>query len=242
VPSRPSLPYIVRPIADRPAPIHLNPNADLAERVLLPGDPQRALAIAQSLLEAPRMFNTRRGLWGYTGRAADGELVTVQSTGMGGPSAAIVIEELAALGARTFVRVGTCGALRHGLALGELVVATDALAFDGASRALGSGSRALPDERLTHALLATGARGVTVASTDLFYDAGPDRDGLASSGAEVVEMESAALFTLAARRSLSAASLLAVTDLLAGGRRRIADDELEELGRRLGEVALSALA
>src|SRR6185503_17591059 len=91
--------------------IHLKPATELAERVLLPGDPHRALAVAQDLLDAPKMFNHTRGLWGYTGVAADGEPLTVQSTGMGGPSAAIVTEELIALGARRLVRIGTCGAL-----------------------------------------------------------------------------------------------------------------------------------
>ena len=73
------------------APIHLRPTAPLAERVLLPGDPGRALALAQSLLCEPRMFNHHRGLWGYTGAAPDGEPLTIQATGMGGPSAAIVL-------------------------------------------------------------------------------------------------------------------------------------------------------
>ena len=81
-------------------PNHIRPAAELAERVLLPGDPGRALAVAQALLEQPpRMFNHARGLWGYTGTAPDGELLTVQATGMGGPSTAIVCEELIALGA-----------------------------------------------------------------------------------------------------------------------------------------------
>src|SRR5437764_10207310 len=90
-------------------PIHLQPTAPLAERVLLPGDPGRALLLGQALLAEPKMFNHNRGLWGYTGTAADGEPLTIQSTGMGGPSAAIVISELADLGARRLVRVGTCG-------------------------------------------------------------------------------------------------------------------------------------
>ena len=84
----------------RAVPIHLRPAAALAERVLLPGDPHRALAVAQLLLDQPRMFNHARGLWGYTGTAADGLPLSVQSTGMGGPSAAIVVEELIELGAR----------------------------------------------------------------------------------------------------------------------------------------------
>ncbi len=107
-----SLPY-GPPIATTAA-IHMNPAAELAERVLLPGDPHRALAMAQSLLEAPVMFNHNRGLWGYTGVAPDGDLLTVQATGMGGPSAAVVVEELLDLGAATLVRVGTCGAFADG--------------------------------------------------------------------------------------------------------------------------------
>src|ERR687890_1431442 len=103
-------------------PNHLRPTAELAERVLLPGDPGRALAVAQVLLETPpKMFNHARGLWGYTGVAPDGEPLTVQATGMGGPSAAIVVEELIALGATRLVRVGTCGALVDGFALGDLL-------------------------------------------------------------------------------------------------------------------------
>src|SRR5580658_2343536 len=131
-------------------PIHLRPTADLAERVLLPGDPGRALALAQSLLEGPRMFNHHRGLWGYTGPAKeDGEPLTIQSTGMGGPSAAIVLQELILLGVRRAIRVGTCGALDGGLALSDLVVAREALAADGTSRALGAGERIAADRELT---------------------------------------------------------------------------------------------
>ena len=95
-------------------PIHLHPTAPLAERVLLPGDPGRALALAQALLVEPRMFNHNRGLWGYTGAAPDGEPLTIQSTGIGGPSAAIVLSELIALGVQRAIRVGTCGALPTG--------------------------------------------------------------------------------------------------------------------------------
>src|SRR3712207_9484532 len=106
-----------------PAPIHIHPTAPLAARALLPGDPGRALALAQELLSEPRMFNHNRGLWGYTGAAADGEPLLIQSTGMGGPSAAIVLEELCDLGVARAVRVGTCGALDAALELGDLVVA-----------------------------------------------------------------------------------------------------------------------
>ncbi|HEX4345494.1 MAG TPA: hypothetical protein VHZ31_08035, partial [Solirubrobacteraceae bacterium] len=78
--------------------VHIHPTAALAPRALLPGDPGRALLLAQLLTSAPKMFNHNRGLWGYTGIASDGEPLTIQSTGIGGPSAAIVLEELCDLG------------------------------------------------------------------------------------------------------------------------------------------------
>ena len=224
-----------------PDPIHLNPATEVAERVLLPGDPQRALAVAQALLEGPKMMNARRGLWGYTGTAADGELVTVQSTGMGGPSAAIVAEELIGLGARVLLRIGTCGALTDDLSLGELVAVEAAIAADGTSRALGAGDRAEPDAELT-ARLASDAAPVTVVSTDVFYET---RDGIEESwvaaGAQAVEMESATLFTVARRRGVRAASLLAVTDLLAGERERMEQEAVDAVGVELGAAALRAL-
>jgi DeoD family purine-nucleoside phosphorylase len=222
--------------------IHLNPATDVAERVLLPGDPQRALAVAQALLEDTKMMNTRRGLWGYTGRAPDGELVTVQSTGMGGPSAAIVAEELIELGARVLLRIGTCGALTDDLELGELLAVDAVLAEDGTSRALGAGERAEPDAELTRRL-SEAATAATVVSTDVFYET---RDGIqegwVARGARAVEMEAAALFTVAARHEgVRAACLLAVSDKIAGERRRMDQEQLEAVGVRLGEVALAAL-
>ena len=227
-----------------PEPIHLNPATAVAERVLLPGDPQRALAVSQALLEAPKMMNARRGLWGYTGEAPDGGLVTVQSTGMGGPSAAIVAEELIGLGARVLLRIGTCGALTGHLSLGELVAADAAICADGTSRALGAGERAEPDPELTERLAAAPAvRRATVVSTDVFYE---EREGVeeawVDAGAEAVEMESATLFTVARRRGVRAAALLGVTDVLAGKRERLAQQEVDGLGIRLGEAALAALA
>ena len=103
-----------------PETLHLRPHEPVAERVLLPGDPGRALRLAQQLITGmPKMLNHNRGLWGYSGIASDGHPLTVQATGMGGPSAAIVVEELVMLGARRLLRVGTCGALDPSLALGR---------------------------------------------------------------------------------------------------------------------------
>ncbi len=221
-------------------PVHLHPTETLAERVLLPGDPGRALLLANALLERPRMFNHNRGLWGYTGTAADGAPLSIQSSGMGGPSAAIVITELAELGARRFVRVGTCGALHPDLRLGELLLVTEAIAADGASRALCASDRAAPDARLSEAIRASGqTRPATVASTDLFYDG--DEPALARAGADAVDMETATLFALARNRKLQAASLLIVSDLILPTRTRIDPDALKEAEHRAGEIAATAL-
>ena len=227
-----------------PATLHLRPSAPLAERVLLPGDPHRALTVAQALLDGPKMFNHNRGLWGYTGVARDGELLTVQATGMGGPSAAIVVEELIDLGARTLLRIGTCGALREGFGLGELVAATDVIGTDGTSAALGAGPRLTPDDALTAALTAAGARPVTALTTDLFYDPREDAPrAWLEDGADVVEMEAATLLAIADRRDVAAAVVLGVTDLLAGGdRKRIPHGDVEPLGLALGEAGWTALA
>lgn len=191
------------------------------------------------------MFNHNRGLWGYTGAAADGEPLTIQATGMGGPSAAIVVEELAQLGVRTVVRVGTCGALRRDLELGDLIVAREVRGEDGASRGLGAPAVQTPDPALTAALVAGGdvIEGAIV-STDLFYDPDESRAAAwATAGLLAAEMEAAAVLAAAARRGLRAACLLAVSDLLHGpaGRERIGGDELAAAEDRLGDVAARAL-
>jgi uridine phosphorylase len=240
------LPLLSAPLAPEPEirPNHLQPTAELAERVLLPGDPGRALAVAQALLEQPpRMFNHARGLWGYTGIAADGEPLTVQATGMGGPSAAIVCEELIALGATTLVRIGTCGALDPSLSLGTLLAAEAVIAADGTSAALGANGALAPDAELLGRLVAAGARPVTIASSDLFYD--PRAEAAASwgeRGAVAVEMEAATILQIAARRGVAAACVLGVSDAVsANGRRRMSREELTELGVRIGAAGYAAV-
>jgi uridine phosphorylase len=224
-------------------PIHLHPTAPLAERVLLPGDPGRALALAQALLVEPRMFNHNRGLWGYTGAAPDGEPLTIQSTGMGGPSAAIVLSELIDLGVRRAIRVGTCGALADGLALGELVIAREAICADGTSRALGAGERTSADRVLTEALAthAAGARIGTIVSVDLFYGGGDERTQ--HPDAVAVEMETATLFATGAMRGLPVACVLTVSDTFDAQRARMRIDEepLLDAAERMGRAAIAAL-
>jgi len=234
-------------------PHHLRPSTDYAGDALLPGDPGRALVLAQELLLEPRMSNHARGLWGYTGETPGGRRLSIQSTGMGGPSAAIVLHELAELGVRRAIRVGTCGALDPGLGHGDLIVAADALAEDGTSRALGAGEFTEADLDLTRRLIE--ARGgepaaARIVTTDLFYDADtedagppvPLIDAWLGRGARAVEMEAATLFTLGRRLGVATACLLAVSDTFEGGeRRRIGDEQLAEAATRMGSVAAAAL-
>ena len=225
------------------APIHLRPTAPLAERVLLPGDPGRALALAQGLLQEPKMFNHHRGLWGYTGAAPDGEPLTIQATGMGGPSAAIVLTELIALGVRRAIRVGTCGALVEGLALADLVIARESICADGTSRALGAGERSAADPALTEALAghAPSAMLGTIVSVDLFYERGERR---LHPGAIAVEMEAAALFATGAAAGVPVACVLAVSDTFdaSGARERVDDAALLAAAERMGRAAIAAVS
>jgi uridine phosphorylase len=245
-----------------PQALHLHPTAELAERVLLPGDPGRALALAQALICKPRMFNHHRGLWGYTGPAlADGEPLTIQSTGMGGPSAAIVLSELISLGARRAIRVGTCGALSPALQLGELVIARESVCRDGTSRALGAGERIRADPDLTDALIsaAPAAQAGPVVSVDLFYDERSHRAAGTheATGAIAIEMESATLLALGARADVPVGCVLVVTDTFTGNgshphgphqpephpptRTRIDDHALLSAAESMGAAAVAAL-
>jgi uridine phosphorylase len=195
------------------------------------------------------MSNHARGLWGYTGETPEGRPLSIQSTGMGGPSAAIVLSELAELGVRRAVRVGTCGALEPGLEHGRLVVANEALAEDGTSRALGAGESVAPDAELTGRLAAgllEGDAPSRIVTTDLFYDdglaPGARADTWRGRGAVAVEMEAATLFALGDRLGVATGCVLAVSDTFeAGARRRIADDELAAAVERMGALAAGAL-
>jgi DeoD family purine-nucleoside phosphorylase len=234
------------PPVSHSAPIHLRPTAALAERVLLPGDPGRALALAQALLDKPLMFNHHRGLWGYTGTAGDGKPLTIQATGMGGPSAAIVLSELIALGVKRAIRVGTCGALVEDLELGELMIAREAICGDGTSRALGGGERTLADSALSDALALArpSARSGAVVSVDLFYDEGVST---ALGGALAVEMEAATLFAIGAKKGVPVGCMLTVSDTFEKSgtqlptRKRIEDDALLDAAEAMGRAAIAAL-
>lgn len=203
-------------------PIHLHPTAELAPRALLPGDPGRALMLAQLLLDGPRMFNHARGLWGYTGTAADGEPLTIQSTGIGGASTAAVLEDLAGLGLRTAVRAGTCRADEAG-ELGSILVVGRALAQDGVGVAAGA-TQVQPDPEL--------AGDAVVVSRDRL-DPGPTLE------APVADRTTAAFLVVARQLGLRCGAVLAVTSDATGA--RLDEDALLAAEHELGHTAATLL-
>jgi len=240
--------------------IHLRAEpGDYAPTVLLPGDPNRATAVAARLdggLAAARRVNEHRLLYGYTGRY-HGVPVSVQTTGIGAPSAAIVVEELIRLGARRLIRIGTCGGIGRGIRTGDLVIATAAAPFDGTTATYLHGEPYAPaaDFGLVRALVdasvATGApyHVGPICTVDVFYN--PDADyssRWAARGVLAFEMESSALFYLAARAAAAgedvrAATILTVSDVLGEG---VSTEDtylpLDELDRRIEVMLDIALA
>jgi DeoD family purine-nucleoside phosphorylase len=231
-------------------PIHVRAEpGDYAEVCLLPGDPLRAKHIAENFLDGARQSNAERGMLGYTGAFA-GKPVSVQSTGMGCPSTAIVVEELAQLGVRRMVRVGTCGGLQPDLQLGDLIVALTAVPADStATHLVPEPHCPTADWGLVHAAVHSAkelekpVRVGPIVSSDLFYN--PDDGQYArwsSRGVLAVEMESAVLFTLGALRGIKTACLLTVSDIVVEGEfMRISDDELRLAVDQMTELALATV-
>lgn len=231
-------------------PIHVRAEqGDYAEACLLPGDPLRAQHIAENFLDGAVQRNSERGLLGYTG-TFQGRPVSVQATGMGCPSAAIVIEELAQLGVERMVRVGTCGGLQPDLQLGDLIVALTAIPADStASHLVPEPHCPTANWELVHAAvhaakeLGRPVRVGPIVSSDLFYN--PDEGQYArwsARGVLAVEMEAAVLFTLGALRHVKTGCLLTVSDVVVEGEfLRISDDEMRRAVDQMTELALATV-
>jgi nucleoside phosphorylase len=215
-------------------PARLRPTASIAPAALLVGDPGRALALAQELLVAPKMSNHARGLWGYSGATPAGVALTLQSTGMGGPSAALVLADLAELGVRRAIRVGTCTALDPEPRLGALLVIAEAHAQPSA----GEPTAVLPDPALTAALeaeLGTAAGRAAVASLDRL----PQLTEEVTAG-EVADMQTATLLAGGPGLGVEVAALLIVTGTLGG--ERLEDEAVEVAAKRAGRAAAAVLS
>lgn len=225
-------------ISLRAVPIHLRAEpGDYAPNVLCPGDPRRATYIAETFFDqGARLVNEERGMLAYTG-TFEGQAISVQSTGMGCPSAGIVYEELVQLGATRLVRVGTCGAIADGLAMADTVIAISASPVD---------TTALQYAGMTHAPTATFALAAAAASlsaesgarthvgpiitSPLFYD--PDDGNVARwkrLGHLGIEMEAAMLYTVAAVHGIESLAMMTVSDLVSTSESvRISDEELKQ--------------
>ncbi len=215
-------------------PSRLRPTSSVATEAILVGDPGRALLLAQELLEQPKMCNHARGLWGYTGRTPSGRELTVQSTGMGGPSAAIVLDDLAELGVMRAIRIGTCTALDPTLTPGDLLVVAEAHAWGGG----GAGEPVAPDAGLTATLrdrLGTEARVAAVASLDTLHGGGAP----APVGAgDAADMQTASLFARGAELEIALAAVLIVAETAAG--ESLAEDEAELAAKRAGNASAAS--
>lgn len=233
------------------SPVHVRAEpGDFAESVLLPGDPRRAKYIAENFFDDARLVTEERGMLGYTG-TYKGEPVSVQTTGMGCPSASIVTEELIQLGVKNLLRVGTCGGYHQDLQLGDLIVATAATPQDGTVSSITQGVPYAPAAHFDlvhaahHAAESAGRRTFMgpIVSSDLFYDPEEDPAQMWSNlGVLAVEMEAAAIFTIAAMHGVKAGCLLTVSDTI--GREavvRIEDSALKDAVDNMMALALDTL-
>lgn len=186
------------------------------------------------------MSNHARGLWGYSGRTASGLELTVQATGMGGPSAAVVLADLAKLGVRRAVRVGTCTGISGRAELGELLLPTEAVAAVGSAASFGHapGATVSPDPQLYGLLrneLAAAARVVAVASLDTLHgDPASTPTGVAAA-----DMQTVAILSCGAELGIAVAAILIVSKL---ENEPLEDEELERASVLAGQAAAKAIS
>lgn len=220
----------------------------IAETVLIPGDPLRAKFVADTYLESAEQYNDVRGMLGYTGMW-NGKRVSVQGSGMGQPSLSIYAHELIVdYDVTRLIRIGSCGALQADMKVMDIVVAMTASTDSGMNRLRFRGKDYAPcaSPRLfQRAMAVAGERNIPVRaggilSSDTFYD-DDEPEGWrvwAKYGVLAVEMETSALYTLAARHGVEALTLLTVSDSLVTGDRLSAEDRQTGF-RRMVEIGLA---
>lgn len=222
---------------------------DIAERVLLPGDPLRAKFIAENFLENPVCYNNVRGMLGYTG-TYKGKRVSVQGTGMGVPSISIYTHELIThFGAKRLMRIGTCGSIQEDLQLRDVVIGIAASTDSALNHVRFSGRTFAPtaDQELLFSAwenskkLGIKARAGNILTADTFYEDDPNFWKLwADYGILCIEMEAAALYTIAAKHKVQAIALLTVSDNLVTGE-RCTTEERQLSFKSMMELALETI-
>jgi len=240
---------------------HMQPHimcgiGDVAKYILIPGDPRRVEIIA-SFLDESRKVADYRGFITYTG-TKDGVGISVSSSGIGCPSAAIAIEELARIGAETFIRVGTTGALQKDVHTGDLVIASAAVRGDGTSKNYVPLEFPAVADLTVVASLLQAARGSNlkthfgfVLSSDAFYENYEKLSRWSKFGILSVEMETSAIYTIASLKKLKAGSILAVdgNPLLGIGKGEFEpgektgelDESVKEAIREEAKIAINAI-
>ncbi len=220
---------------------------DLADVALLPGDPGRVDRIADACDEATTVAQNRE--YKLVNATYEGQALTICSTGIGCPSAAIAVEELDAVGVETVVRVGTTGALQSGIEIGDMVVATGAAKDEGTTRRYEADTvPAVPDYEVLSALVDSAeANGEDVhvgpvATDDAFYAETEEYvERWEAAGLLAVEMEAAAIFSLARRKGMAAGAICTVDGNLVEGTQKgeTEADELPEKAKNNVERAIS---
>ena len=223
-------------------------DGQIAETVLLPGDPYRAKWAAETFLQDCHRINNVRGMLGFTG-LWNGHRVTIQGSGMGMPSLSIYVNELIRdYGAKTLIRVGSCGAMQPYVSVRDIVIAMTATVVTSPSSSIFKDVRFAPSADyglLKAAVEASEANGSKthvggIYSSDTFYSERPDLDEqMTRHGILAVEMEAAELYTLAARYGRRALAVLTVSDHLITGEALPSQDREQSFGDMI-EIALKA--
>jgi purine-nucleoside phosphorylase len=227
--------------------VHIHANqGEIAENILLPGDPLRAKYIAETFLEDATCYNEVRGMLGYTG-TYKGKKVSVQGTGMGIPSISIYVNELIReYGVKNLIRVGSCGAIQKDMHVRDVILAMTASTDSNMNRLAFSGIDYAPCanfDLLNKAFQIGSQHGINikagnVLSADVFYRDNMDLvKKLGDYGVLAVEMETTALYTLAAKYGAKALSILTVSDHIFTGE----DTTSEERQTTFNEMAVIAL-
>lgn len=221
---------------------------EIAETVLMPGDPYRARWAAETFLDTPVLVNEVRGMLGFTG-TWNGHRVTIQGSGMGMPSLSIYANELIRdYGAKTLIRIGSCGGMQPHVGIRDVILAMTASTLSTPSRGIFKELNFAPcaDWGLLRAAAeAAQGKGVRthvggIYSSDVFYDERPDlNEQMTRHGILGVEMEAAELYNLAARHSVRALAVLTVSDHLQTGEALPAEDRERSFGDMV-EIALTA--
>jgi purine-nucleoside phosphorylase len=221
---------------------------EIAETVLLPGDPRRAKWAAETFLEGATCVNEVRGMLGYTG-TWNGHRVTIHGSGMGMPSLSIYVNELIRdYGAKTLIRIGTCGGMQNHVKLRDVILAMTCSSLSTPSRGIFRELNFAPsaDWSLLRAAAAAAERRGTpthvggIYSSDVFYDERPDlNEQMQRHGILGVEMEAAELYTLAARYNRRALAVLTVSDHLLTHEALPSEDRERSFGDMV-EIALEA--